>query len=402
MWPVLGNRLYRIFIIGQTVSLVGSWIQQVAMSWLVLRLSNSAFVLGLVSFVGQFPVAAVGVLGGILADRYSPRRILIWTQSLALVQALALTLLALTKTIDIAEIIILSLALAAINGIDAPARQTFVAAIVEGSKDLPGAVAINSFVLDCTRLVGAVAGGLLLVAAGEGTCFAANAVSFVPMIVALSLITMPSRAHSHHASFSKSLFEGLRHAIADVDIRALLLFVAFVSFVTTPYSVLMPIIARTTLRGGADTLGILLGAVAVGSMVGAVIVADTRVRSCLALLPSIGAFVFGIGVAAFAESRILSLSCILLSVVGVGMTMFMSSTNAILLIISDKGRRGRILSLFAMSYMIAVPVGGLVSGWVAGIIGVSDTIALGGVVCIAGTALFLRFGKSIGSALTAG
>jgi MFS family permease len=392
-WPALRVRDYRVFIVGQAISLLGTSMQQVAMAWLAFRLSQSAYILGLVVLLGQLPAVAVAPFAGILADRRAPIRIVILTQSAALLQALILALLTLSGNINLAGIFALSVMLSIVNGFDTPARQILVAELVATRGNLGGAVVINSLVLDATRLIGTALGGWLIATAGEGTCFALNALSYLAAILALLLLRGTAKATRSAAGtrYTETFRAGIEYALRVAPIRDLILFVAFASFITTPYSVLMPIVASSVLSGGPRTLGILSASISFGAMLGAIVMSYLSNLVHLSYLPAIGAALFGGGLLMFACSHSVALSAALLALAGLGMMMLMASSNTILLMISAEGKRGLVMSLFALSYMATVPLGSFLSGAIATWLGAAATIAIGGTICLlAGLLYFSR------------
>lgn len=361
------------------------------MSWLVYRLTHSAFILGLVGFVGEISSVAVALLAGALADRENPRRIVLATQTLAVLQAFALAALVFTDRIDVATILILSGVLGIINGFDVPARQVFLFHLVESRDDLRSAVALNSLALDSARLVGPALGGMVIAVVGEWMCFVAKGVSYLAVIVAVLAMQVSLKAgRSGQRSVVQTVIEGIRYGFGFPPIRAILLLVGAVSFAGSPYAVLMPVMAATVLEGGPYTLGILMASTGLGALVAAFYLGSRQTPLGLDRLIVLGSSLFGLGLILFSLSRWLGLSALLLVVAGFGLTILMTSANTILLTIAVEDKRGRVMSLFALSFMGTVALGSLFTGSLASWIGVPGTIAVGGALCVLGSVIFLR------------
>ncbi|HEY7389909.1 MAG TPA: MFS transporter, partial [Bryobacteraceae bacterium] len=270
----LRSRNYRLFFTGQTLSLIGTWMTRVATSWLVYRLTNSALLLGLASFAGQIPAFFLGPLAGVWVDRWDRHRTLVWTQILSMLQSFALAVLALAHIITIWEIILLALAQGLINAFDMPARQAFVIQMVERREDLGNAIALNSSMVNATRLIGPALAGVLIAAVGEGYCFLTDGVSYIAVII--SLLLMQIRVQQARAGARRvmaELQEGWRYVASSVPIRSILLMLALSSLVGMPYTVLMPIFASKILHGNANTLGFLMAATGVGALASAMLLA---------------------------------------------------------------------------------------------------------------------------------
>ena len=332
VFRTLRYRNYRLFFSGQLVSLIGTWMQQVALTWLVYRLTNSPFLLGVVGFVGQMPMFLLGPFAGVLADRANRHRIIILTQTLSMVQATVLAILTLTGNITVAHIIILSIFIGLVNAFDMPTRQSFLLDMIESREDLPNAIALNSSMFNGARLLGPSIAGLVIAAIGEGLCFLLNAVSYVAVIAALLAMKVTQR-HLKNRKPRKVLegfTEGFHYAFGFSPIRNILLLLALVSMMGMPYAVLMPVYARDILHGGPHTLGFLMGATGVGALAGALSLASRKSVVGLGRWIPLAAGTFGVGLIAFSFSRTLWLSMILLFVVGAGMMVQMASSNTII------------------------------------------------------------------------
>lgn len=386
----LRSRNYRLFFGGQGISLIGTWMQRIALNWLVYRLSGSAIMLGVVGFAGQIPTFLLAPLAGVLSDRWNLRRVVIVTQVLALVQASVLAALTLTDTINVWLVLALSIMLGVINAFDIPARQTFVVQMVESPDDLPNAIALNSFLVNGTRLLGPSIAGVLIALLGEGQCFLLNALSYVAVIAALLAMRLaPQRQPCERDDVLHDLKEGLHYAFGFAPIRAVLVLLALVSLVGMPYAVLMPIFATDILHGGPQTLGFLMAASGLGAVSGAVYLARRRTVVGLGRTIARAAFLFGTGLVVFSVSRLLWLSLALMVVTGFAMMLQMASSNTVLQAIVDDDKRGRVMSFYTMAFMGMAPFGSLLAGTVAQWVGAPNTLIVGGAICVAGATVFL-------------
>lgn len=384
-------RNYRLFFGGQGLSLIGTWMQQIAMSWLVYRLTNSAFMLGLVGFTGQVPTFIFASFAGVFADRLDRRRLLVAIQAFAMLQAFSLAFLTLAGIVAVWHVIALSVALGFINAFDVPTRQSFVIEMIEDKKDLGNAIALNSFMFNSARLVGPSIAGLVIGIVGEGLCFLLNGISFLAIIIALSAMKIKKARMKrlHSVPVLQELKEGYRYAFRFAPIRYIILFLALMSFMGMPYIVLMPVFARDILHGGPHTLGFLMGASGIGALSGAAYLASRKTVLGLGRLIVISSGIFGIGLIAFSFSRYAPLSLCLMVVTGFGMIVQMASSNTILQTIVDEDKRGRIMSFYAMAFMGMAPFGSIAAGSLASRIGAPATLIISGASCIAGSLLFL-------------
>ena len=387
----LKHRNYRLFFGGQSFSLIGTWMQQIALGWLVYRLTDSAFLLGLVGFSSQVPTFALAAFAGVLADRYSKYKIIITTQSLAMLQAGILAILTLTNTIQIWHILLLSLFSGLINAFDMPTRQSFVIDLLEDRNDLPNAIALNSSVFNAARLIGPTAAGFLIFSLGEGLCFLVNAVSYVAVLTALLMMKIsPQESNSKNEKMLEGLKEGVKYAYKFKPIRVLLLLIALVSLTGMPYTVLMPVFARDVLQGNAHTLGFLFGAVGAGAFTGALFLASRKTVLGLGRWIAKAATIFSLGLLFFSFSRNLYLSTTLMLFTGFGMMMQMASTNTLLQTLVDDDKRGRVMSLYVMAFMGTAPFGSIMAGTLASIIGAPLTILSSGLICLTGALIFAK------------
>ena len=394
----LRHRNYRLFFGGQGISLIGTWMQQIALGWLVYRLTDSAFLLGLVGFAEQIPTFFLASFAGVLADRYNRHHIIILTQTLAMIEAAILAVLTLTNTIQIWHILFLSVCIGIINAFDMPTRQSFVIDVVEDKTDLPNAIALNSSMFNTARLVGPTIAGIMISLLGEGLCFLLNAISYIAVITALLMIhIVPKTGIIKPEKVLKELKDGLKYAYKFKPIKILLLFLGLVSLTGGPYTVLMPIFAKDILKGNANTLGLLFGAVGIGALTGAIYLASKRSVLGLAKWIAISAAIFAIGLMLFSFSQNLIFSLVLMSFTGFGMMVQMASTNTLLQTLVDDDKRGRVMSLYVMAFMGTAPIGSLVAGTLASTLGAPFTIFSGGLICLAGSIAFAIYLPSLRS-----
>jgi MFS family permease len=388
----LRSRNYRLFVAGQSVSLVGTWMQQVAMSWLVYRLTGSAMLLGVVGFASQIPTIFISPVAGVLADRWDRRRLLIATQALAMFQAAFLAIVVLTGVVQVWQIILLSLVLGIVNAFDIPVRQSFVVEMVEHREDLGNAIALNSSLVNGARLIGPAIAGLLVASVGEGICFILNAISYLAVIVALAAMRIPH--DSHHCRprrhIMHELHEGFMYAYKFGPIRSILLLVALVSLMGMPYAILIPVFAKDILHGGAHTFGFLMTAAGSGALVGTLYLASRQSVLGLGRVIVTATIFFAAGIASFAMSSNFILSLAALALAGFGAMTLVASCNTVLQTILDEDKRGRVMSFFTMAFVGMAPFGSLGAGAMAGIIGPRDTLLIGAGGCLVGAAIFAR------------
>jgi MFS family permease len=391
LFRTLQSRNYRLFFIGQFISLLGTWIQQIAVSWLVYRMTNSVFLLGLVGFVSQFPTFVITPFAGVWSDRFNRHKILIGTQTLSLIQASVLTILVLSGTITVWQIILLSLFIGCVNAIDMPNRQSFVIHMIDDRKDLGNAIALNSAMFNGTRFIGPFIAGVLIATVGEGICFLINAFSYIAVIFALLLMnTDHIKVNISKTSVLEELKEGFTYVFGNARIRAILILVMLTSIMGVPFIVLMPAFAKDILHGGPHTLGFLMSALGAGALLGAFFLASRTNIKGLQKLINVGAFIFGSGLIGFSFSHSLWFSLFMVFIAAFGMMVQVASTNTWLQTNVDDDKRGRTMSFYVLSFMGMTPFGSLLAGSVARLIGVPDTIFIGGIVCILGAIIFLK------------
>jgi MFS family permease len=387
----LRHRNFRLFFGGQSISLIGTWMQRVALGWLVYRMTSSAFLLGLVGFSGQIPTFLFASFAGVLADRLNRHRILILTQTLAMIQALVLSFLVLFHLIRIWHIIALAIFLGIINAFDIPTRQSFFVEMIKDKKDLGNAIALNSSTVNCARLLGPTAAGMLIAAFGEGTCFLINAFSYMAVIVSLLVMKIERKNVKPRTSkVWQELREGFGYAAGFAPIRDILLIFALINLVGMPYIVLMPVFAKDVLHGGPSALGFLMGCTGLGALGGAVFLASRKSVLGLGKMIPIAVTIFGSSLIVFSFSRLLFFSLPLMLLTGMGQMILMATSNTLLQTLVDDDKRGRVMSFYAMAFMGATPVGSLTAGFLASKIGAPWTLFIGGLICICGAVFFAK------------
>ncbi len=363
---------------------------RIATSWLVYRLTGSALLLGMVGFAGQIPTFLLGPFAGAWVDRWNRHRTLVVTQVLSMLQSLALAALALSHVITIRHVILLSIAQGLINAFDMPARQSFVVEMVENREDLGNAIALNSSMVNAARLIGPSIAGVVIAAVGEGYCFLIDGLSYIAVIISLLAMQVePRTLPARKGAILVEIKEGWEYATRSVAIRSILMLLALISLVGMPYTVLMPIFAGQVLHGGPHTLGFLMGASGIGALAGAISLAARRSVLGLGRVIAASAAIFGAGLIGFGLSRQLWLSLFLMLFTGGAMMQQMAASNTVLQTIVEDDKRGRVMSLYSMSFMGMAPFGSLFAGWLANRIGAPRTVILSGVLCLVGAAWFI-------------
>jgi len=384
----LDSRNYRLFVSGQLVSLIGTWMQSVAQSWLIYRLTGSVALLGLIGFAGQIPIFVLAPFGGVVADRLNRHRVVIATQSAMMVLAAILAALTLGGIVREWQIFVLASLLGVANAFDIPARQAFLAETVS-REDIVNAVALNSSMLNGARIVGPAIAGLVVAAFGEGWCFLLNAISYVAVIGALLMMHVEAVSISHpHPSAWDSIVEGFAYSWNTTPVRALLLLLGLVSLMGMPYSVLMPVIADRVLNGGPNAYGVLMSASGIGAVAGAAVLTMRRHIRGLSGWVAVSAVSFGLTLIAFSFSRKLWLSTLLMVPAGFFMMVEMAASNTLIQSMIPNRLRGRVMAVYSMMFMGLAPMGALVAGALAAPLGAPQTIAIGGAICVAGGVLF--------------
>lgn len=383
----LRHRNFQLFFSGQLISLIGTWMQSVAQSWLVYRLTGSALLLGSVGFASQIPVFLFAPLGGITADRYNRRHIVIGTQVAALLLAFVLAVLTLSGKIQVWHVFVLASLLGVVNAFDIPGRQSFLVDMV-GKEDLMNAIALNSSMFNGARVIGPAIAGILVAKIGEGWCFFANAVSYIAVIIGLLMMRVQNPARASMASPFEHMMEGFRFVNRTAPIRALLMLLGLVSLVGMPYVVLMPIFADKILHGGARGLGILMGATGVGALFGALTLAFREGVKGLGRWVALCCAGFGASLLIFSLSHSFWISVILLLPVGYCMMLQMACSNTLIQVMVPDALRGRVMAVYSMMFMGMAPIGALLGGALADRLGAQVTVAVGGMASVAGAAWF--------------
>ncbi len=383
------HRNFRLYFGGQSVSLIGTWIQQIALGWTIYELTHSSWLLGLVSFAGQLPLFIVTPLAGVLVDRRNRHHTLIITQSLSMLQALLLALVVSSHSLHVWNLVLLNVLAGLILAIDLPARQAFIVEMVGSGPDLPNAVALNSFVINGGRMLGPAIAGLLLTVVTPAVCFYANAISYVPVIAALWAMRLKKRMTVPPQSTPlEELVEGVGYAMGFPPIRAILLLVGLISLLGMPYAVLMPIFAAEILHGGARTLGLLMTAPGIGALLGTLYLVSRKSIYGAGGRVAVGAGIFGAGLVLLGLVRNQTLSLMALGLVGLGLIVQLATSNTVLQTIVDDDKRGRVMSLYTMAFMGMAPFGSILGGALAHHIGVPSTFLIGGIASLAGAIVF--------------
>jgi MFS family permease len=385
----LGSRNFRLFFVGQAVSLIGTWMQLIAMRWLVYRLTKSELMLGMVGFVSDIPLFLLVPFAGVLADRLKRHRIMVVTQALSALQAAVLAVLVLTDLVAVWHVLILGGLLGIVSAFDITARQAFIVDIIEERDDLTNAIALNSFIFNGALLIGPAVAGVLIALVGEGPCFALNSLSYFAVLGALFLMKIPEKTFSASPlNIKAALMEGAAYTFASVPIRSILILVASVSLVAASYPLLMPVFAAEILHGGPRVFGYLMSATGMGALAGAIFLASRRNLRGLAEIIIIAAGLYGIGFFALSFSHSLAIAWIIALVMGFSLMMQMASSNTIVQSMVDDQKRGRVLSLFVMARRGIESLGSLLFGTVASWVGTPGTLMIGGAVCLLAVAAF--------------
>jgi MFS family permease len=392
------HRNYQLYFTGQLISFSGTWMQSVAESWLVYRLTGSAALLGVTAFCSQIPVFILAPIGGTVADRGNRHRIMVVTQSVSMALPLILSVLTFTGRVQVWHVFVLATCLGVVNAFDIPARQSFVVEMV-GREDLLNAIALNSSMFNGARVVGPAVAGLLVAAVGEAWCFLLNGISYVAVIGGLLMMRVATTRRARPHSPFRDTLEGFRFVLRTAPVRALLLLLGVVSLAGMPYAVLMPVFAEEILRGGARGLGFLMAASGLGALGGALSLAGRRDVRGLGAWVGWAAGAFGVSLALFSLSRSFWLSVALLVPVGFSLMVQMASSNTLIQAMVPDRLRGRVMSVYSMMFLGMAPFGGLSAGYAAERIGAPATVAVGGAICVIAAAVFrMRLPKLRGEA----
>ncbi len=382
---------FRLYFSGQSISLVGTWIQRLAMPWLVYRLTNSPFLLGAVGFVGQVPTFLFTPFAGVLVDRWNKYHTLVITQILAMLQALLIFFLYILKILTIWQIFILSIFLAVINAFDMPLRQAFIVELIDKKEDLGNAIALNSLMVNMARLLGPSLAGVLISLTNEGICFLVNAISYIFVIIFLlkmEIVNDKIENKKEFLSLFKDLKEGFRYVFGFPPLRYIILLLALISLVGMPYTILMPIFASKILHGNAYTFGFLMAGSGIGALIAGLYLASRKTVLGLGRILAFSPIIFGCGLILFSLSRNFLLSFLMMIVTGFGMILNMTGSNTLLQTIIEDDKRGRVMSFYTMAFIGIAPFGSLLAGTLASIIGAPNTLLIGGICAILGGILF--------------
>jgi MFS family permease len=387
----LQYRNYRLFFGGQGISLIGTWMQRIAMPWLVYEITGSVFLLGVVSFSGQIPTFILTPLAGVITDRWSKYRVILLANVLSLIQAFILAVLCLTGTVQLWQIIGLAIGLGIVNAFEVPARQSFVVDMVEKKEDLGNAIALNSLIFNGARIIGPSVAGIILASSSAGICFMINAVSYIFVIISLLMmdkIQKPVKKKEEHVF--KELVDGLRYTFGYAPIKHLIILLTVSSLLGMSYSVLMPVFTKEILHGGSHTYGFLMGAAGVGALMGAIYLASRESVIKLGRIVPFSAILFGMSLIALSFSRNITVSLILMFFIGLGMMMQTAASNTILQTITDDDKRGRVMGFYSMAIMGTAPFGSLMAGGLAKVAGAPVTILFVGAATVIGAFFFLK------------
>jgi len=386
------SRNYRLYFIGQSVSLIGTWMQKTAVSWVIYTLTHSTFMLGLTLFASQFPSFLFSLAGGVVSDRYNRFRVLLSTQVASMIQAVLLTILIFLNHYQVWEILTLSVVLGVINAFDVPARQALVYEMVNDKDDLPNALALNSSMVNLSRLIGPAIAGIVLEKFGDGFCFLMNALSFVAVIVSLLLMKLPqyiSKLHKKNA-FGE-LKEGFSYIKRTPSIAFVIIMLGLISLFVLPFSTLIPYYAKDVFRGTASTFGVIDSFIGLGAFAGAIFLASQKPGSNLKKILAINTLVFGAGLVLFSHEHNYALALVFSTVAGFGMMSQITVSNTLIQTTVAPDMRGRVISFYAMAFFGMQPLGGLLIGSVSKWVGTMDTLLGEGIIALLIGLLHLRF-----------
>ena len=377
------SRNYRLYFIGQSVSLIGTWMQKTAVSWVVYSLTHSKFMLGVTLFATMFPSFLFSFLGGVISDRYDRYKVLLTTQVISMIQAVLLTSLIYFQHYNIGIILALSVLLGIINAFDVPARQSLVYDMVDDKKDLPNALALNSSMVNLSRLIGPGVAGIAIEKFGNTVCFGLNAISFIAVIVSLLMMRLPAYiAKLHTKNISGELKEGLDYVKETPFISFIILMLALTSLFVLPFNTLIPVYAKDIFKGTASTFGIIDSAIGLGALAGAIFLASLKPGKNLHKILAINTLVFGAGLIMFSHTSIYALALLFAVIAAFGMMSQITVTNTLIQTMVNPAMRGRVISIYAMAFFGMQPLGGLLVGFVSQRIGVQDTVLAEGIIAL--------------------
>jgi len=387
----LRHRNYRLFFSGQSISLIGTWMQRIALPWAVYSMTGSEVLLGVVGFASSIPSFLLAPFAGVLIDRWSRYRVMLVTQIISMIQAGILAWLSLTGNLEIWHIIVLSVALGIINTFDMPARHSFVINMVNGKEDIGNAIALNSMMFNGARLIGPSVAGIILASVGEGACFLINSLSYIFVIASLLMMNVTeTREKKEKVPMFREMKEGLDYVFGFAPVKHIILLLGLVSFMGASYQVLMPVYATEVLQGDSHTYGFLMGGAGAGALLGAIYLASRDTVLRLGRLIPAATALLSAGLIAISLSSSFFVSMLLIFFTGIGMMTQTAASNTILQTIADEDKRGRVMSFYTMALMGTAPFGSLLAGWMVKWLGTPWTIFIGGAACMAGALVFYR------------
>lgn len=387
----LRHRNYRLFFSGQSISLIGTWMQRIALPWVVYRMTGSEVLLGIVGFASSIPSFLLAPFAGVLIDRWSRYRVLLLTQIISMLQAGVLAWLSLSGSLEIWHILVLSVALGCINSFDMPARHSFVIDMVNGKEDIGNAIALNSMMFNGARLIGPSVAGIVLASVGEGACFLINALSYIFVIASLMMMRVTeTREKKEPVPMFREMKEGWDYVFGFAPIKHIILLLALVSLMGASYQVLMPVYAKDILQGDSHTYGFLMGGAGAGALLGAIYLASRNTVLRLGRLIPAATALLSTGLIAISISKSFFISMFLIFFTGLGMMAHTAASNTVLQTIADDDKRGRVMSFYTMALMGTAPFGSLLVGWMAKVLGTPWTIFIGGAACLLGALVFYR------------
>lgn len=386
------SRNYRLYFMGQSVSLIGTWMQRTGVSWVVYTMTHSAFMLGITVFATQFPSFLLSLYGGIISDRYNRYKIMLITQTAAMIQAVLLAILIFTNHYTVWEILILSVILGIVNAFDMPARQPMVHEIIYDKTDLPNALALNSSMVNLARVLGPALSGVVLQKLGAGICFSLNALSFVAVIISLLLMKLqPYTSVQLKKQVSSELLEGFVYLKKTPAIGMILLMLALMSLLVLPYNTLLPIFAKVIFKGDAVTFGYINSFIGLGALSGAFFLASLKPATDLKIVLMVNALIFGISLMLFSHIRNFPWAMVFATFTGFGMMSLTTISNTIIQLKSDPRMRGRVMSYFALAFFGMMPLGSLLIGSISQLIGAPNMLLFQGMLAIIIVLVFSRF-----------
>lgn len=387
----LRSKNFKLFFYGQIVSLLGSFIQQIALGWLVYSLTNSALFLGVVGFASQIPALVLTPIAGVYADRMNRRKVLVAAQSVSMLMAFLMAGLYFAGLIQVWHIVVISIINGMAMAFDTPFRHAFLLEMVGEKELLQNAIALNSTLINSARFIGPMIGGFLIAIIGEGFCFLINGFSFLAVIFSLlSMKVISTNIGKEHGSVFRDLIEGFKYSYSFKPIKYLLLLVITTGFFGLPYQVFLPVFARDILHGSSQMLGFLTGMMGAGALTGAFYLASRNSIRGIPKLILISAITFSVALMGFSMSEFPIVSLVMMYFLGFGMIIQFASSNTLIQTIVDENMRGRVVALYGMSFMGITPLGSLLIGTITPWAGVQYTLLASGFICLIAALSFLR------------